>query len=96
MQVWGSRFQEMINGKAKHSLPPGSFPHTHPTPIFLISQPKLKCCYISLEEMALGPYTAGNELMKKNVAVVNRAKMDSQELGNSKAQKEYFAVFSRP
>lgn len=86
----------MTNGKAKHSLPPGSSPHTHPTPIFLISQPKLKCCYISLEEMALGPYTAGNEFMKKNVAVVNRAKMDSQELGNSKAQKEYFAVFSRP
>lgn len=57
----GRRFQELMI--AKHSSPPGSFfffPSLSP-----ISQSKLKCCYISLEEMSPASDTAGNDLRKK-------------------------------
>lgn len=52
---------------AKHPL--SSF-----SPLFPISQPRLKCHYISLEEMAPGPDPAGNKLMKKRLLLLSESR----------------------
>lgn len=76
---------------AKHSLPPGSlFSPNSPT-----SQPRLKCCYMPLEEMASGLHTAGNELTKEKVVAAIRVEMASQDWGNAKSLIKGFCCFQQ-